>query len=688
VPRQSKRARWRAATLTAVYFAFAAHALHGYLTGRTLGPVEPSEAMQTLEQGLLNAGFVFFALAILSTLVLGRWFCGWGCHVVALQDGCTWMLRKVGIRPAPPRSRLLLLVPLLAALYMFVWPTVRRMWRSQPPPPLIAHFLTYDFWARFPGIWVSLLTFVVCGAAAVVLLGNKGFCTYACPYGGFFGLADLVAPGRIRVTDACDGCGHCTAACTSNVRVHEEVRLYGMVVNPGCMKTTDCISVCPHHALYFGFGRPTLAKGRPRLRAGDRKRDYSWREELALALLFLCALYAFYGLYDAVPFLLALGVSSIAAFLLLTGARLLWTSGVQWRGVPLRVQGRLTRSGRFFLALMLLLAAFVTHCVLVQYHVREGERLLARAEALQRSGAAAGQPAIVRAARSSLAHLLWAHRHGFWLTPKCEAQLGSLCLFLGDPDQARQYLARALALAPTYAAARYKLAELLAHSQDLPAAVDQLARAVHDNPALAEARRDLIAAARRIGRLPAQVDLLADVVRRRPYDAAARLDLAIVLAETGDLERGVTEVRRVIERWPNLPDAHFRLGLLLAETGDVAAAIAACERAVLLDPNSADKRHVLGRLESQASRREQALAQLDEAKRLAPLDPEILRTWAKELVRSGQAAAVIAAGERAGPDDVATHYSLAFLYEAAGQPAAAADAYRQALARRPDLPPP
>ena len=29
------------------------------------------------------------------------------------------------------------------------------------------------------------------------------------------------------MTDACEHCGHCTVVCTSNVRVHEEVRDFG-----------------------------------------------------------------------------------------------------------------------------------------------------------------------------------------------------------------------------------------------------------------------------------------------------------------------------------------------------------------------------------------------------------------------------------------------------------------------------
>jgi len=72
--RPSKRGRWRALCLSAVYVAAAAHAIHWKLAGRTLTPVEPSEAMQTLGQGLVNAGFVLFAILIVGTLIFGRFF--------------------------------------------------------------------------------------------------------------------------------------------------------------------------------------------------------------------------------------------------------------------------------------------------------------------------------------------------------------------------------------------------------------------------------------------------------------------------------------------------------------------------------------------------------------------------------------------------------------------------------------
>jgi tetratricopeptide (TPR) repeat protein len=525
---RSRRGRWRAVVLLSVYLLIAAHYLHWKLAGRTVTPVEPSEAMQTLERGLVNAGFVFFGLALLSTLVLGRWFCGWACHMVALQDLCTWLLRKVGLRPRPFRSRLLVYVPLAAGLYMFVWPSVLRIWLEQPHPQWQSHFTTSEFWATFPGLGMTLLTFAVCGFLMVYLLGNKGFCTYACPYGGLFGVLDRVAPGRIRVTDACQGCGHCTAVCTSNVRVHEEVRRHGMVVNPGCMKCTDCVSACPTGALYFGFGLPATLS-RTRAPGPSRRYDYSWPEELALAAVFLGALYALRGLYDAVPFLLALGASAIIAFVVLEASRLARRRDRQLHGLVLRRSGRLRPAGWGLATGAAALLTFLVHSACVQFHEH-------RAQAALDAAAMPGQaPADVeRRTRAAIADLEWLHRNQLITTARTEARLGSAWLYLGDLETAARHLQRALELRPGYGAARYKWGELCARRGDLPGAINELLRAVEDDPAQADARSDLIAGAARLGRLAEVRAVFERRLEREPGDAAVRSDLARVQAIVGE----------------------------------------------------------------------------------------------------------------------------------------------------------
>lgn len=339
------------------------HVVQWLAMGATLGPVEPSESMETLKHGVVTVGFIFFAVAIVSTAILGRWFCGWGCHVVMLQDFCASLLHKLGARPKPFRSRLLRFLPLALAIYMFVWPVVYRIavapFVQTDLVPISLSSLSWNltttqYWATFPSVWIAIPFLIVCGFIAVWFLGQKGYCTYACPYGGVFAPVDELAVGRIRVTDACEGCGHCTAVCTSNVRVHEEVARYGMVVDPGCMKCTDCVSVCPKDALYFGFGAPAI--GTPKPAAPTKHWDLSLRGEYALLAVALFAFYAVYFPFGAsaakstVPLLFAAGIASCFAFMSWKSWHVLLRKPTGFHRTNLVKQGRVRPAGFVWLA--------------------------------------------------------------------------------------------------------------------------------------------------------------------------------------------------------------------------------------------------------------------------------------------------------------------------------------------------
>jgi len=367
----SRMGRRRAFVLLAVHLVIAAHITWWLVTRRAITPVEPSEAMAFAQQGVVNAGLIFFAAAALLTLVFGRFFCGWACHLVALQDGCRWLLLKIGLRPLPLRSRLLRLVPVAAFIYMFLSPYLVRWWRGEPHPGAVeTEFTTSAFWESFPGWGVALITLAVCGFATVWFLGSKGFCTYACPYGALFGAADVFAPGRILVSDACHGCGHCTAVCTSNVRVHQEVREFGMVVDPGCMKCMDCVSACPNGALRFGFARPSIFAKR-RAPPGDRPAPLSWGEDLLLLAAVGGTYFATHDLYGRVPFLLAIALGGIAAFVVWKAWRLLRDAQGRFSRWVLKREGRFTRAGGAFLAASAALLLLLGHSAWVRSRALE-----------------------------------------------------------------------------------------------------------------------------------------------------------------------------------------------------------------------------------------------------------------------------------------------------------------------------
>jgi polyferredoxin len=407
--------------------------------------------MHTLQRGAVNAGFIFFSLAILATLIFGRFVCGWGCHILALQDFCAWMLKKIGLTPKPFRSRLLVYVPLIAALYMFVWPTAYRFFFNPESGPLIPkftnHLVTSNFWETFPSVAVAIPCLIICGFLTVYFLGQKGFCTYACPYGGFFGLADKFSPGKIRVTDACNQCGHCTATCTSNVLVHAEVREFKMVVDPGCMKCMDCISVCPNDALYFGFGKPTVAV--PKSNAIPRNYSVTWPEEVLGAVVFLGSLMAVRGVYGLVPFLMALGCAAVTTFLALKTWRLLKANEVFFHRIVLKSSGKIQKTGWAFLFFAICWLGLNAHSGWIRYHEYEGDRAFQKIQVPDELALAQLNPApwLSRLERENVVdgknHFQAASHFGLFINTEALSKLAWFEYLSGDAEQSIELLARA-----------------------------------------------------------------------------------------------------------------------------------------------------------------------------------------------------------------------------------------------------
>jgi Fe-S-cluster-containing hydrogenase component 2 len=405
---------------------------------------------------------------------------------VAYQDLSAWLLGKVGLRPRAVRSRLLMLVPIGAALYMFVWPQVVRLVEARPFPALTWHLTTDSFWTTFPSAGVAALTFLVDGFLIVYLLGAKAFCTYGCPYGAIFSAAGRVAPVSIRVTDACEQCGHCTATCTSNVRVHEEVARHGMVVDPGCMKCLDCVSVCPKGALYLGPGRPAVAA---RGKRKKRRYDLSWPEELSALAVFVAAAYGFRGLYNVVPLLLALGLAVIAAVAALVLVRMVRHRDFALQDRALRRGGALTPRGACVGALAFGFVLFAGHGAFVQFHLREAQRLHHAARALPMQER---ESAVAR----TLSHLAAVERWSLVADERAlDLQSGTHRLG-GDFAAAADWLERSIGLRPT--TEKYlELSSLRMHQQQTDRARAALAAALRLDPDNAEAERRL-----RLIRLP------------------------------------------------------------------------------------------------------------------------------------------------------------------------------------------
>ncbi len=623
-PRKSKTSKWRAGVLIGIHLLAGIHITHWLVTGRSVTPVEPSEAMAFSMAGIINAGLIFFAVSILLTLVFGRLFCGWACHLVALQDLCRWWLAKLGIRPQPLRSRLLRWVPFLAFFYMFLWPAVYRLWIGDSFSRFELDLTTDQFWATFPGWTIGILTFLICGFVIVYLLGAKGFCTYACPYGAAFTLADRVAPMRIRVTDACEGCAHCTANCTSNVRVHAEVREYGMVVDDGCMKCLDCVSVCPNDALYYGPGASRHGALKSALQPRSRAATPTWPEEFVLAVAFALAFFTFRGLYGYVPFLMSLGLAAVLAYMVLTSVRLVARDNLSLRRWQLKRQGRLLPAGYGFGALMALLAIFWVHSGLVRSQQFLGERqfraiahLRFAAMDITHASRALDQSEMSRVRRGR-DHLEAAERLGLWPTLGNHWRLAWMYYLAGSPAD--------LAI--------------------------EAPKAIEGDEFPAEMHHLLALEARHEGDTQGTLAQLEKVVEIDPASAQPHLNLGLVLAEAGRLEAAGVAFARGLESFPRSPGLLYNSGLVHAYLGDIPIAIALFEQTLVVAPKNLEARENLAGMLASTGRFEESI----EHYRLA-------------IEQS--------------PDDADTHFLLARAYAGLGDLEAARESLLECLSLEP-----
>ncbi len=595
-PRASKATRWRAGVLILVHVLAAIHIAHWMTTGSTVSPFEPSEAMEFAKNSVVNTGLVFFAITILSTLILGRWFCGWACHVVALQDLSRALLIKLGIRPRPLKSKWMALMPIAAAFYMFLWPLLYRMYIGDPVGGSTTHFISEgdEFWSTFTRSWlVAGITFFVAGFAAVYFLGAKGFCTYACPYGAVFGVVDKLSPGRIRVTDACVGCGHCTLTCTSNVDVSREVHDYGMVIDKGCMKCMDCVSVCPEGALYFGMGKPALfAKPRQEKRPPAKKLPFV--EELAGFAAFAFAYFAYRGYRQEADFLLSMGLAACFGLLVVLVVRLVRRADVRLPGLKLKASGKAAPLGVVIgLGTLGLTAVSVPYGIVPAWGMFQADNAWRELEELIAASEATGQPAQLDAEQVETAETLLASSLSVqkWSSVFTATNFNRIVwgsILLEKPEVLRSSVNEILDRDGVPLALKGEAAGVFRNVGLLPDAEVAYRKVLAEDPDFVPAISGLIQVLGGLGKKQEAQTVLSESLKRLPDDPNLILARAIFSADRRDFSAAATDLRRVVDAEPLNGVARDQLWRVLATSGKPADAASVLRDGLAL-PNAPEE---------------------------------------------------------------------------------------------------
>lgn len=598
-------------------------------------PLEPSEAIYFSRNGIINAGLIFFALMIISTAIFGRFFCGWACHLVALQDLSRWLLGKVGIRPKPLRSRLLAWVPTLAFLYMFIWPAAHRLWVGGPLETT-TELTTSAFWATFPGWIVGITTLVVTGFLSVYFLGAKGFCFYACPYGAILAGVDRLSPMRIRVNDNCEGCGHCTAVCSANVRVHQEVEAYGMVASNDCMKCLDCVSVCPNQALSYGFGRPSLGMRRKQGEVNPKSLSPKFSEEILLGFTFLAGFLAVRGLYGWIPFLLSLGIAGVFSYLSLTLMRIFTRDNLSFRSLRLKHRGEVEGKGWIFLFGMGVLFLLWAHASMIRYRQFRLDDDYPKTDIrrTQFIDTVQDPPPLVREEALALAsmrrEISEIHRLGFLPVRGYTARAAWLDALLNQEERAIQGAHQALDRGEDEGGMRLLLAAVLYRQGNLDDALMQWREAARLLPYRVEPYLNPGVAMAEQNRLAEADEFLSLGMQYVPQASVLCYNRGLIRAMRGDSSAAVADFETTLEFNPSHLLARENIAGILAELKRYSESAFHYRQVLALNPRNVDSQKSLVEVLHRAGDREDARRELEKARDIVE-DSQWIETTEKLL---------------------------------------------------------
>ena len=241
----SKRAPWRAVALgvTVVFLGFVDRgflSVSHIIAGISVGP-----EVYLTDLSLL----ILVAFTVLTTLFLGRVFCGFLCPFGAIQDALEWLVPRRFRRELPEPVHRRALLAKYGILGLVLLPVLVGL------PITLFHYFepfgTVFYWS--PSILLWTIAGGILVASAII---PRFYCRYACPLGAALAIGSMLSPFRIRRVEQCSVCTVCERKCPT-----------GAIQGPR-IDFKECVrcNVCERQLIeQAGVCRHDMEKIRPRL---------------------------------------------------------------------------------------------------------------------------------------------------------------------------------------------------------------------------------------------------------------------------------------------------------------------------------------------------------------------------------------------------------------------------------------
>jgi ferredoxin-type protein NapH len=192
------------------------------------------------------------ALTVLAiyAVVGGRAYCSWVCPINIVTDAAFWLRTRLRINPSwQPRKATRVWI-LASALVVSVL-TGTIAWELINPITMLQRGLVFGMGFA----WVIVLAVFVFDLA----VSRRGWCSYICPVGVFYGAVGRVSLVRVSAVkrDACTDCGDCYRVCPEPHVIVPALKpgdpqATPVIASGDCTNCGRCIDVCADDVFRFG----------------------------------------------------------------------------------------------------------------------------------------------------------------------------------------------------------------------------------------------------------------------------------------------------------------------------------------------------------------------------------------------------------------------------------------------------
>jgi len=229
------------------------HIVTWYVLGvHAVGSIGIEALWSGLSRGVLNAGFIFWMLVIISVLLFGRAFCGWFCWFGGYLELVEWSITDKFKIKLPRIMPLYLAAIPFVALFAKIYGSLLLKWLQGFPAAFTFNLADSEPWGGQQTGLSILITAILYGPVLLYVFSRHAWCRYLCPIGALLKIFNRIGIGKVKlVNENCNGCGKCNRVCEMQVDVLGNLRSHGQVNSNDCIRCLKCTDECPRGAIAF-----------------------------------------------------------------------------------------------------------------------------------------------------------------------------------------------------------------------------------------------------------------------------------------------------------------------------------------------------------------------------------------------------------------------------------------------------